>query len=369
MIITTTGATPTVEISELNLVMVHPETVNLVTDERFDQGDIENAANQIEAARAAGQLTVSAQDGSPINQVDTQSVVVDAASLRAEIEDAKDRSEHVGTQPASTVTGLSPVATSNQYSDLAGTPNLGTAASANAADFATAAQGTLADTAVQPQQLATVAVTGDYNDIVGTPPLGSAAFEHSTAFATYIQGGLADTASQPGTNVSQFVNDAGYITSVSSTEETTVQTASGRWYAYLNRWYGPNTSYGFSYLHWNYNYGSLNPPRFGRGFLVQKDSTITKALVRATVSRANVTYTMNLVRQRVTGSAASTATIQNDPIGLPYVLTATSTTLTYLFEFDLSLNNLFQEGDVILPLATSSSYAFLYPTFTVEFKS
>ena len=51
---------------------------------------------------------------------------------------------------------LASVATSGAYSDLSGTPTLGTAAAANTGDFATAAQGSLADSAVQPGDLTTV---------------------------------------------------------------------------------------------------------------------------------------------------------------------------------------------------------------------
>jgi hypothetical protein len=61
---------------------------------------------------------------------------------------------------------------------------LGTAALDDISDFATAAQGTLADTAVQP---------GD---------LGTAAFQNTSAFATSAQGSLADTALQPGDPIS-----------------------------------------------------------------------------------------------------------------------------------------------------------------------
>lgn len=50
-------------------------------------------------------------------------------------------------------------------------PTLGTAASASATDFATAAQGAKADTAVQPSALATVATTGQYSDLSGKPTI------------------------------------------------------------------------------------------------------------------------------------------------------------------------------------------------------
>ena len=86
-----------------------------------------------------------------------------------------------------------------------------TAASGN---YATAAQGTLADSAIQPADLATVATSGAYSDLTGTPTistfgasliddtsasaarttlgLGSAATTNSTAYATAAQGATAD---------------------------------------------------------------------------------------------------------------------------------------------------------------------------------
>src|SRR5690606_16001294 len=63
---------------------------------------------------------------------------------------------------------------------------------------ASAAQGQLADTAVQPEALAAVATSGDYGDLTGTPTLGSAAAADAEDFATAEQGAKADTAVQPG---------------------------------------------------------------------------------------------------------------------------------------------------------------------------
>lgn len=93
---------------------------------------------------------------------------------------------------------LANVATSGAYADLTGKPVLGTAASANSSDFATAAQGTLATTAVQPNTLSTVATSGAYNDLTGKPTLGTAASANANTFATAAQGAKADTAVQPG---------------------------------------------------------------------------------------------------------------------------------------------------------------------------
>ena len=60
-------------------------------------------------------------------------------------------------------------------SNLANKPMLGSAAATDAGDYATAAQGAKADTAVQPGDLATVATSGAYGDLAGTPALGTAA--------------------------------------------------------------------------------------------------------------------------------------------------------------------------------------------------
>lgn len=56
---------------------------------------------------------------------------------------------------------------------------------------------TKANSAVQPAGLATVATTGAYSDLSGRPTLGTAAATASTDYATAAQGALADTAVQP----------------------------------------------------------------------------------------------------------------------------------------------------------------------------
>lgn len=68
------------------------------------------------------------------------------------------------------------------------------------------------NSAVQPADLATVATTGAYTDLTGTPTLGTAASSNVGDFATAAQGTLAGTATQPADNVSTLTNDAGYIT-------------------------------------------------------------------------------------------------------------------------------------------------------------
>lgn len=69
------------------------------------------------------------------------------------------------------------------YNALSNLPTLGSASAAATSDFATAAQGEKADTAVQPGDL---------------PTLGSAAAADTSDFASAAQGATADTAVQPG---------------------------------------------------------------------------------------------------------------------------------------------------------------------------
>ena len=87
---------------------------------------------------------------------------------------------NTATQPGD----LATVATTGAYADLSGTPTL-----------------------------ATVATSGDYTDLTNKPTLGTAAATNSTDYATAAQGTLADSATQPGDNVSTLTNDAAYVPS------------------------------------------------------------------------------------------------------------------------------------------------------------
>lgn len=172
--------------------------------------------------------------------------------------DAFARANQTGTQAISTVTGLqtaldgkataaqgaladtavqpgdlATVATTGDYDDLTGKPTLGTAAAQNSTAFATAAQGVTADTAVQPGDLATVATTGDYDDLTGLPTLGTAAAQNSTAFATAAQGATADTAVQPGDlgdlALQNTISVPGDISATGTPSATTYLRGDGTW--------------------------------------------------------------------------------------------------------------------------------------------
>jgi hypothetical protein len=100
-------------------------------------------------------------------------------------------------------------AAQGELADTAVQPeDLGTAAYTDSDDYATAAQGALADTAVQTSELGTAAYTdsADYatsaqgslaDTAIQPEDLGTAAYTDSTDYATSGQGTLADTAIQP----------------------------------------------------------------------------------------------------------------------------------------------------------------------------
>ena len=81
------------------------------------------------------------------------------------------------------------------------TLGLGTAATSATSDFATAAQGTKADSAVQPADLSTVATSGSYTDLSNQPTIP--------------------------TNNNQLTNGAGYITAAQVPSNTAIEDNSG----------------------------------------------------------------------------------------------------------------------------------------------
>lgn len=123
-----------------------------------------------------------------------------------------DKTKLDGIEALADVTGATNVEEAGALMDSEVT-NLAAVKSFDPTDYATAAQGSTADSAVQPGDLATVATSGNYNDLTNKPTLGTAAATDSTAYATAAQGALADSATQPGDNISELTNDAAYVPS------------------------------------------------------------------------------------------------------------------------------------------------------------
>lgn len=103
---------------------------------------------------------------------------------------------------------------------------LGTAATKAIGDFATAAQGAKADSAVQPGDLATVATSGAYGDLSGKPTLGTAAAKDiGTSGATVpllsTENTWTTTQTVGGFSTTGATNGMSLAASVSSSRDTT----------------------------------------------------------------------------------------------------------------------------------------------------
>lgn len=143
--------------------------------------------------------------------------------------------------------------------------DIGTAAAEDVGYFATAAQGTLADSAVQPGDLATVATTGSYNDLTDKPTAGSGTVTSvamtvptglsisgspitttGTLAVTYTSGYAIPTTSKQ-TNWDTAYGwgnhaSAGYLTSYTETDPVYVASS---WYTTTNNASNWDTAYGW----------------------------------------------------------------------------------------------------------------------------
>lgn len=140
-------------------------------------------------------VTVS-DDGSSLSGVTWEDGVNAAIPVASQSEAADGTDNHKRMTPLTTRQAIDEQVPPKISMAIAGL-NLGSAAQAQVQDFATAEQGTKADTAVQPDDLASVATSGSYNDLSDKPILGTAASTDASDYATAEQGDKADSAVQP----------------------------------------------------------------------------------------------------------------------------------------------------------------------------
>ena len=129
----------------------------------------------------------------------TDAGVVNSDVVRYTIEDGDAWEIGSGTYSSGTLTRVLDESSTGSLLNLSG----------DAVVYVTAA----GEDIVQPSDLATVATSGVYSDLSGLPTLGTAAAADTGDFATAAQGSLADNV-QSGDNVSALTNDAGYTTNV-----------------------------------------------------------------------------------------------------------------------------------------------------------
>lgn len=119
-----------------------------------------------------------------------------------------------------TANGTISVNTNGTSADVAVT-GLGSAAYTNSSAYATAAQGTKADTAVQPGDLATVATTGDYDDLLNKPTIPTVndatltIQKNGTSVATFTANASSNVTANISvpTTTNDLTNNSGFITS------------------------------------------------------------------------------------------------------------------------------------------------------------
>lgn len=127
-----------------------------------------------------------------------------------------------GVVAASEVTGLHSVASTGNFNELSNKP-----APFDPATLASVAvSGSFNDlsdqpTPFDPSTLATVATTGAYSALSGKPSLGTASTQATGAFATAAQGTKADAAVQPNTNPTFGTVSASSLTGIGSIDATT----------------------------------------------------------------------------------------------------------------------------------------------------
>lgn len=142
---------------------------------------------ELETINGIVQLDITIDE--PLNNVDYDLVVVTGTSDWNELFNV----------PTDLVfsDSLADVAASGDYNDLTNKPTFGSAALTSSTDYATAAQGATADTAVQPGDLSTVATSGDYADLLNKPTLFTGAYADLTGKPTLFSGAYADLTGLP----------------------------------------------------------------------------------------------------------------------------------------------------------------------------
>lgn len=138
-----------------------------ITGTLSDQTDLKNALDGKQDTLTAGtNINIT---GSTISATDTTYTGSDGVTLTG----TNFTNSGVRSVSSGTTNGTISVNTNGTSADVSVT-GLGSAAYTSSSDYATSAQGTLADTAVQPGDLATVATTGDYDDLLNKPTIPAA---------------------------------------------------------------------------------------------------------------------------------------------------------------------------------------------------
>ena len=163
-------------------------TADLAIDfTEFDTDNVSEGSSNLYFTNARADARIAAADTDDLSEGSTNLYYTNARA------DARVVAGITGKLDASAISTFGLTLVDDASASAARTTlGLGSAATTASSAYATAAQGTLADSATQPGDLATVATSGAYNDLTGKPTLGTAAATASTAYATAAQGTKAD---------------------------------------------------------------------------------------------------------------------------------------------------------------------------------
>lgn len=185
--------------SQIPVVSVNTQTGNVV----LDADDIDDTTTAHKFATQA-QLDLIATNVSDIIAANGN-ISANTASIGSNDLELVDHETRITQNEVDIATNLSNINTND--TELAGHE---TRISDNETDIATNT-GNISANSSDIAALSTVASTGDYNDLSNLPTLGTAAATDITDYATSAQGLLADSATQPLDNISTLTNDSNFI--------------------------------------------------------------------------------------------------------------------------------------------------------------
>lgn len=352
MIITTTGTAPVVALGlgDDAILLTHPATYDLLGDDSlWDSDDIVAHGAEINAAIAAGTITVTTSDGDVLTSVPDES----SSAGGGGVQEINGKSGSVITLDANDVGAAIMTDVTNAIAQHVGANNPHGSEIAGAAAAAIALHlGTTNPHGSDPQGTAAAAVSAHVQ----------ASNPHSinpTLIGAEIAGAaVAAINAHLGT-----LNPHGIV--VPPRRES--KTIGGRWYARSGRFYVPNNTYGQFFYNFSQNLGNLNPLYYTRGMRVPFGGTIIGADIQFRRSDADNVFTAYLIRCRKT---FGTSVVNNVQVGQPLVLSGDSTAAIYDDEWNLDQNDDVENKDYIIPILTGSeaSTRYLFFDLTVHFE-
>ena len=251
--ITTSGTVASVTLEEFELVLTHPQTIDLLA-ENFTYSEITDNI-QLQEAIDAGEIIATNESAATITNVTLEKVSLASSSgiadtdalaegstnlyftdLRARAAAVVNSTAGTETDQAASVAAVKSLVTAEidalkggagaAYDTLIELQNEIQSNDTDLASLLTAVGNKLDSSAVSAFGL-TLIDDADADTARTTLGLGTAATSDTTDFATAAQGTLASTATQPGANISTLTNDSGFVDAAAAASAAPVQSVNG----------------------------------------------------------------------------------------------------------------------------------------------